>query len=340
MISCRTVLCVKDPTKGNVADNFRPLTCLPLMWKLVTGVIAERIYGLLEGDIVLPNEQKGCRTKSRGINDQLFIYKIVLKDCRRRSTNLAMAWIDYRKTYDMIPHSWITECLEMFGIAKNVERFISHSMSQWKTELTSCGERLGHVKIRRGIFQGDSLSPLLFVLCAIPLSLVLRKVKAGHEFKGKQQRTNHLLFMDDLKLDGKSEVQIDSLVKTIQLVSTDIGMEFGIKKCGVLILKGGKVVECEGIVLPNGETIKIIEDEGYKYLEILEMDEIKEEAMKNRFKKEYLSRLRLILKSKLNGKNNFQAINSWALTLLRYRAQIFYEVIRSYEDWIESRGSC
>ena len=101
--------------------------------------------------------------------------------------------------------------------------------------------------------------------------------------------------MDDLILYGKSEVQIDSLVKTIQLVSTDIGMEFGIKKCGVLILKRGKVVECEGIVLPSGETIKIVEDEGYKYWGILEMDEIREEAMINKFKKEYLRRLRLIL---------------------------------------------
>ena len=47
--------------------------------------------------------------------------------------------------------------------------------------------------------------------------------------------------------------------------------------------------------------MKIIEDGGYKYLGVLEMDEIKEEAMKNRFKKEYLRRLRFILRSKLNG---------------------------------------
>ena len=73
-----------------------------------------------------------------------------------------------------------------------------------------------------------------------------------------------MLFMDDLKLRNKNEVQIDSLVKTIPLVSTDIGMEFVIKKCGVLILTRGKVVECEGIVVQNGETMKIIEDEGYK----------------------------------------------------------------------------
>ena len=53
----------------------------------------------------------------------------------------------------------------------------------------------------------------------------------------------------------------------------------------MLILKRGKEVECEGIVLPNEDTMRIAEDEGYKYLGILEIDKIKEEAMKNRFKK-------------------------------------------------------
>ena len=43
--------------------------------------------------------------------------------------------------------------------------------------------------------------------------------------------------MDDLKLYGKDEAQIDSLVKSVYTFSTDIGMEFGLTKCGVIILK-------------------------------------------------------------------------------------------------------
>ena len=138
--------------KGNAVDNFRPISCLPLLWKLMTGIIAESMYGILESNNILPNEQKGCKRESRGTKDQLLIEKMVLKDCKRRHTNLAMPWIDYRKALDMVPHSWIIECLEIFGIARNVEQFIRWSMAQWKTELTSCGERLGHVHIRRGIF--------------------------------------------------------------------------------------------------------------------------------------------------------------------------------------------
>ena len=43
-----TVLCQKDPQKGNAADNYRSITCLPLMWKLLTGVIVEEMYNYLE----------------------------------------------------------------------------------------------------------------------------------------------------------------------------------------------------------------------------------------------------------------------------------------------------
>ena len=59
----------------------------------------------------------------------------------------------------------------------NNNKFLLSSMKKWKTELTSCGQQLGVVNIKRGIFQGDSLSPLLFVLCMVPLSLVMRRSK-------------------------------------------------------------------------------------------------------------------------------------------------------------------
>ena len=168
-----TILCQEDVSKGNAVENYRPITCLPRMWKLLTGVIAEEMYGYLEGKNLLPNEQKGCKHKSRGTKDQLLLDKTVLKDCRKRHTNLAMAWIDYRKAYEFIPHSWIKECMELMGIAENVRELLVKSMMQWKLSLTSNGNELGDVKGNTGIFQGDSLSPLLFVLCMIPISLVL-----------------------------------------------------------------------------------------------------------------------------------------------------------------------
>ena len=70
-----------------------------------------------------------------------------------------MAWIDYKKVYDMDTHSWIFESLEFVQVSDNILEFVKRSMANWQSELTSRGERLAKVNIRRGINQGDSLSP-------------------------------------------------------------------------------------------------------------------------------------------------------------------------------------
>ena len=58
--------------------------------------------------------------------------------------------------------------------------------------------------------------------------------------------------MDEKKRFGKTYEQIDWLVQIVHTFSIDIGMEFGIKKCGVLVLKRGKIAKMEGVLLPDG----------------------------------------------------------------------------------------
>ena len=139
-------------------------------------------------------------------------------------------------------------------------------MKTWNTNLTSCGEYLAKVDIRRGIFQGDSLSPLVSMICMIPLTQILRKVKSAYTLKNGE-KLNHVLFMDDLKIFAKSKREVNGLISTVQILSDDIGMEFGIKKCGVLVLKRGKILSSEGVALPDVERNKETEKNRYEYLQ-------------------------------------------------------------------------
>ena len=92
MTLSKTVLCQKDPSRGNAVDNYRPTSCLPLMWKLMNRIIAESIYNFLNVNDKLPVEQKGCRKKSKGAKDQLLIDKRIFCDCRRH-TNLGIFFV-------------------------------------------------------------------------------------------------------------------------------------------------------------------------------------------------------------------------------------------------------
>ena len=67
-----------------------PITCLPRMCKLLTGIVADEIYNHLEENDLLPEDHKGCRRNSRGTKDQLLIDKAVMKNGRRRKVGLSM----------------------------------------------------------------------------------------------------------------------------------------------------------------------------------------------------------------------------------------------------------
>ena len=79
------------------------------MWKLLSGVVADQIYGHLDQQKLLPEKQKGCWKRSRGTNDLLYIDRAVIREIKSRKKNLAMSWINNKKAYDMVPHSWIKE---------------------------------------------------------------------------------------------------------------------------------------------------------------------------------------------------------------------------------------
>ena len=270
---------------------------------------------------MLPQEQKGCRKRTKGTGDLLFIDKMILKEVKNRKKNSAMCWIDYRKAYDLIPHSWILECLMCFGISEEICNLLEKSMKSWCVELT-CGENvLGQVNIRRGILQGDSLSPLLFIISLIPLTMILNKTKHGYQFSTNGQRINHLLYMDDLKLYSRTEKELNSLAETVRIFSKDINMEFGIQKCPLLVLKRGKSVKTEGIQLQDNSFIRSLEyDENYKYLGVLQANEVNGSEMKKIVGKEYKRRVRKVFETKLNGNNLISAINIWAVPVIRYSA--------------------
>ena len=87
-----------------------------------------------------------------------------MREVKMKKQNLSMAWMHYKKAYDMVPHLWIIDCLETVGINENIRRPLAESMKSWQVELISGEENLGELNIRRRISEGDSFSTLLFVV--------------------------------------------------------------------------------------------------------------------------------------------------------------------------------
>ena len=135
-------------------------------------------------------------------------------------------------------------------------------MVNWKTELTFNGTFISSVDICRGIFQGDSLSPILFVLSMIPLSFLLKRENYGYKMNSAGVMLNHLFFMDDLKLYGRNEKELEGLLGIVEKFSRDIGMEFVFQKCASLKIVSGVRKSFSGITLSSEDTIKDLEEQG------------------------------------------------------------------------------
>ena len=98
------------------------------------------------------------------------------------------------------------------------------------------------------------------------------------------------MYRDDIKLFAKNEKELETLIHTVRIYRQDIGMEFGIEKCALLVMKRGKRHITDGIEQPNQEKIRTLaENETYKYLRILEADTIKQVEMKNTWFKKNIS---------------------------------------------------
>ena len=109
--------------------------------------------------------------------------------------NLSFAWIDYKKTYVMVSYTWILLGLKVFKVADNIRYVIENTMKDLKVELTEVSFKEKYI---------SSLSPILLTITLIPLSVLLRDMKAEYMLGKFSGKINHLLFRDDLKLYGKA----------------------------------------------------------------------------------------------------------------------------------------
>ena len=93
------------------------------------------------------------------------------------------------------------------------------------------------------------MSPLLYVITMIPMTTILRQTGLGYQTSRSAAKISNLLFMDDLKLYGKSSNELESLLNIVWIFSTDISVEFGLEKCATLTIHKGKATHTEGLTL-------------------------------------------------------------------------------------------
>ena len=135
---------------------------------------------------------------------------------------------------------------EVTNIISSLYGLIIKKHLTWMTNVCTNGEKDSYVsntiKYLKGLFQGDSLSVLLFILSLNPMSFLLNKLK-GYAF-GKNGSRNeditHLFFVDDLKIFDTNMSSGKTLLDLVTTFPQDIGMKSGQSKCAYLMIESEK----------------------------------------------------------------------------------------------------
>ena len=134
-------------------------------------------------------------------------------------------FLDFQKAYDNANHSLLEEHLDVYGFPPGILLLIIEMMARWKIPiLYRVMKYVGEVRLENGIIQGDSFSPLLFVLTNDPLIKILKK---------RVDEAEILFFMDDLKA-AVTNIQTAQLVHDIvKRYAASVGMVINTKKSGI-----------------------------------------------------------------------------------------------------------
>ena len=151
-------------------SEYRPITCMSNLYKLVTKLVAQEMRSIVKLNGILSENQLGTRRECQGAKEQALINKRVNTE---HKFLLKSIWIDIKKAYDSVNHDYLKKCIRKLGMPDWCTNFVDFIVDNWSIQLSYNQKVIGKVDLGRVILQGDSLSPLLFVLCMEPLSRVI-----------------------------------------------------------------------------------------------------------------------------------------------------------------------
>ena len=320
MTEGRTVLIYKG---GETVEpkNYRPITCLNTILKVFTSVIKNKIEKQLKSnppEKQLTVNQLGCKKLSYASKEGLIESVLMQSYLNRKQKKYCELYIDVEKAYDSVSHDWLLKCLAFYEIPQKLNEVIAHMMKSWQLRLHYGSEEISSVKLENGILQGDSFSPLLFVLSIDWISKQLNyhidKIKIPN---GNNTFTiNHIYYMDDLKIITET---VDDMVKANDIllrISNAIGLKINDSKSGLLI-KGNQIIPEELLSYPI-----VSNNNPYKYLGVELGDKVNREQYVKRVVKNIESTIDRIVTQQLSTMNIIRQVNSDIISKLRYGSSV------------------
>jgi exonuclease III len=260
---------VSVPKKGDPKsmDNYRGISLISIIVKLVTSLVTERVQASLEERGWFIREQAGFRRGEESIAQACALYETLIRRVHSVQTTY-VAFIDIKKAYDSVPIEALLRKVELAGIGGRTLRYFRAIYQNARVRVRTAYGLSDEINLERGLRQGCNASPLLFDMF---INDILQGCERfGVKVAGVRRTSTGLLFADDLALTCGSADDLRGALLSISRWAEFNEMAFGVKKCGVMgVGVGGmEAVRNDPVGFRiNGEAIPIVESYTYLGLE-------------------------------------------------------------------------
>lgn len=263
----RSAIVVPVPKKGDLSDpdNYRGISLISVVLKIVSKVVATRLQTIAERDNLLVKEQAGFRTMEECVAQVATLLEVVKRRANVGKTTYAV-FIDFAKAYDKVPHAGLLRKLESIGIKGHLHKLIT-ALYEDPLMCVRVGNDLSdEVRYSCGVRQGCPASPILF---DIYINDLFEGIE-GVNVPGLRDKIPGLLFADDAVVFADSIGELTASTERLTSWALKWEMKINAKKCG-LIKFSDIVCEVEGredrpVIMAGGDAIPWVDK--YMYLGI------------------------------------------------------------------------
>lgn len=259
--------------------NYRGITLLSIVGKLLESVLAARIANHLEAHGKIPAEQGGFR-KQYSCADHEFVLSETVKYRARRSQCTYAAFLDIRKAYPTMHRATMLSSLAKVGIDGNVWKLIDRMYSGTVSQVQIDGRLSDKYEVNVGLREGSVISPILY---SVYINTLIQDLATNTPHCGvcigqgvNQLRVRALLYADDVVLLAESAADLQAMLKVAENHANRNQYQFSVPildASGQVCGKGKSAAVVFGAENITGDTfylhnVQIDQVQSYKYLGI------------------------------------------------------------------------
>ena len=242
--------------------NYRPISLLSNIYKVFTKILTVRLTKILDEN--QPIEQAGFRSGYSTI-DHIHTLNQLKEKCCEYQKPLCLAFVDYEKAFDSVKTRAILTSLERQGVEKGYIDCIAEIYNGGST-ITTLHKESSEIPIRKGVRQGDTISPKLFTTTLEDVFRSLNWNDRGISINGS--KLSNLRFADDVTLIGEDLQELELSLNELSIESKQRGLKINMSKTKILrnkhvdqrqvLIQGNKIEEAHSYIY-LGQRISLME---------------------------------------------------------------------------------